>query len=309
MTAKFNNFDELLSLVKGKTNRVIVPGANNDEALKAIKMSDDNGLISGGILIGPENKIISIAKENGLKLDKFEIIPSDDIARMCDMAVDFIAEGKGDFLLKGLVDTKFYLKSILNKEKGLVRPEALLSHLVLFETKKYKKLFAISDGAVIINPTVEQKAKIIQNSVTLMQAMGIEKPKVSVVCPIEKVNPKIQSTVDACELVKLNEEGKIKNCIVEGPYDIYITFSKEKAREKGVIGKQVPGDADIVILPDLNSANAVYKILAFFGEGIKAAAIVSGASIPVILPSRVDAPEVKFNSIALCSYLKGRKLA
>ncbi|HUT86077.1 MAG TPA: phosphate acyltransferase [Elusimicrobiales bacterium] len=303
----FKNFDELLSLVKGKTNRVVVPGADNSEVLQAISKADEYGLISGGIFIGPKEKIISNAKKYKVNIDKFELVACDDVPKMCDMAVDFIVQGKGDFLLKGQVDTKFYMKAILNKEKGLVNPGALLSHIVLFESSNYKKLCAITDGAILIAPTLEQKAKIIQSAVDTMRMLGIEKPKVSVICPIEKVNPKVQSTVDAAELAKWSREGKIKNAIVEGPYDIYITFSKEKAAEKGIVGKEVPGEADIILLNDLNTANAVYKTVAFFAAGVKAAAIVVGANVPIILPSRTDDPEVKFNSIALCSLLKEKK--
>ncbi len=304
---KFSSYEELISIVKGKSNRVVVPGANNAEALEAIKMADDNGLISGGILIGDVDLVKKMVKEAGLREEKFTFIQSTDVAEMCTIAVEQIVKGNGDFLLKGLVDTKFYMKAILNKEFKLVPEGTLLTQFVLFKTAKYKKMFVVTDGAVLIAPTLEQKAKMIQNAVDLMRKVGVENPKVSVVCPVEKMNEKIPSTVDAVELVKMNAEGKIKNCVVEGPYDMYISFSEKLAAEKGITGKQIPGDVDIIVLADLDAANAVYKTLAFFAEGVSAAAILAGPTIPVILPSRADSPFVKLNSIALCSYLKEQK--
>ena len=145
---KFNSFADLISQVKGKSNRVVVPGANNKEALQAIKMADDNGLISHGILIGPINAVKTMVKEAGLPEGKFEFIDCEDVPTMCKLAVDQILAGKGDFLIKGLVDTKYYMKAILNKEAHLVPEGALLSHFVLFSTPKYKKPFAVTDSAV-----------------------------------------------------------------------------------------------------------------------------------------------------------------
>ena len=304
---KFKNFSDLIDKVKGKSNRVAVPGANNHEVLEAIKMADDNGLISSGVLIGPLAQVKEMMKSVGLKENKFTFIECADVPTMCNLAVEQIVKGKADFLVKGLVDTKYYMKAILNKEANLVPEGALITHFVLFETARYKKLFVVTDSAVLISPTLEQKVKIIENAVGILKKLGVDKPKVSVVCPVEKVNEKIPSTVDAQALAQMCKEGKIKDCVVEGPYDVYMTFSKELAAEKGVAGAQIPGDVDIVLLPDLDAANPFYKMLAFFGEGVKAAAILAGPKVPAILPSRADAPAVKLNSIALSSFLKDQK--
>ena len=304
---KFNSFADLINQVKGKSNRVVVPGANNKEALQAIKMADENGLISHGILIGPIAAVKEMVSQIGLPEDKFEFIDCEDVSTMCKLAVDQILAGKGDFLIKGLVDTKYYMKAILNKEAHLVPEGALLSHFVLFSTPKYKKPFAVTDSAVVIAPTLEQKVKIIQNAVNTMHKLGLENPKVACVCPVEKVNEKIPSTVEAAALAQMNKEGKITGCTVEGPYDLYISLSAEKAAEKGIKGAQVAGDADILMLPDLDAANPLYKALAFFGDHMEAAAVLVGPKIPVILPSRADDPKVKLNAIALCSFLKDQK--
>jgi len=300
---KFKNFDELLGLVRGKTNRIVVPGANNDEVLTACKLGVDNKIISGGILIGPKAQVEAMAAKVGLKLDIFELTDLSDHAEMCNLAVDLVKAGKGDFLVKGLVETKFYMKALLRKEVAAVTEGTVLSHFVLFELSNYHKLFAVTDAAIMINPTLEQKAKITRNAVEMMRMLGVETPKVSVVCPVEKVNPGIPSTMDADALVKMNKAGALGNCVVEGPYDIYITFSKELAAEKGIKGL-VPGETDIALFPNLDSGNPVYKCLSFFGAGMKSATLLAGCNIPVILPSRTDTPMTKLHSIALACYLK-----
>ena len=303
---KFKNFDELLGLVKGKTNRIVVPGANNDEVLTACKMGVEHQIISGGILIGPKAQVEEMAKKVGLKLDIFEIVDKSDYAEMCNMAVELVRAGKGDFLVKGLVDTKFYMKAILRKDIAAVAEGTVLSHFVLFELSNYHKPFAVTDAAIMITPNVDQKAMILNNAVDMMRMLGVEKPNVAVVCPVEKVNEKIPSTLDAAELVKRNQEGKIKNCTVEGPYDVYIAFSKELAAEKGIKGAAVPGNTDIALFPSLDSGNPVYKCLSFFGAGMKSATLLAGSNIPVILPSRTDSPMTKLHSIALAAYLKDK---
>ncbi|MGC8867880.1 MAG: phosphate acyltransferase, partial [Elusimicrobiales bacterium] len=194
--------------------------------------------------------------------------------------------------------------AILRKDIGAVREGGILSHFVLFKLDSYHKFFALTDAAIVIKPTLEEKVKIINNAVEIMRRIGVEKPKVSVVCPVEKPNPKIPSTIDAVELVKMNKEGKISNCIIEGPYDIYITFSKKLAAEKGIKNAQVPGDVDIILLDDLDAANATYKAISFFVQGMTSAAVLAGANFPVILPSRTDLWKTKLYSIAFASYLK-----
>jgi len=304
---KFKNYDELMERVRGKSNRIVLPGAHNLEAMEACKIADDHGLISGGILIGDALKIKEIAGQAGLGLKKFELVECQDVAQMCSLAVSFIREGKGDFLVKGLVDTSLYLKAILNKEARLVEPGTTLSHFVLFETAHYHKLFAVTDAAILISPDLEHKRKIIQNCVNILRILGVERPKVSVVCPVEKVNPKIPSTLDAAELAKMSQDGRIRNAVVEGPYDIYISVSRKLADEKGIRGGEVPGEADLLLLPDLDAANPVYKCITFFAEGMKSAALVAGANVPVILPSRTDPPLTKALSIALASFIKEQK--
>jgi phosphate butyryltransferase len=304
---KFKDFDELVRMVKGKSNRIVSPGANNAEVIEAVKIADGYGLISGGVLIGVKSEIESLAAAAGLDLEKFELVDCADKAEMCRKAVAFIKEGKGDFLVKGGVDTALYAKAILDKEARLVPEGGTLSHFVLFQTAHYHKLFGVADAALLISPTLEQKKKIIENSVGIMRVLGVDKPKVAMVCPVEKVNPKVPSTVDADELSKMSRDGRIQNCVVEGPYDIYISVDRKLADEKGVKGGEVPGQVDIMVFPDLDAANPVYKCISYFAEGMKSAALVAGATVPVILPSRTDPPQTKAYSIALASFMKDQK--
>lgn len=304
---KFNSFDELIKMVCGMTNRVVVPGANNLEVIEALKIGIENRIISGGILIGPKDDVKKYLKENNIPENIFEIKDESNIENMSNIAVELIKEGRGDFLVKGLVDTKFYMKAILRKDIGAVKEGGLLSHFVLFKLSNYHKFFSLTDAAIVIKPTLEEKVKIINNAVETLNFLGIEKPKVSILCPVEKPNPKIPSTMDAVELVKMNKEGKIKNCIIEGPYDVYITFSKKLAYEKGIKDGVVPGDVDLVVLDDLDAANTTYKAISFFAAGMTSATILVGANFPIILPSRTDSPMTKLYSIALTSYMKQLK--
>ncbi|MFA6318427.1 MAG: phosphate acyltransferase [Elusimicrobiota bacterium] len=301
---KFKSLNEMVSMVKGKPNRVVVPGANNDEVIEALAMGTAEGLISGGILIGDPDAVKAMAAKGGLDLSPFELVPGSDQAAMCDAAVSCIKDGKADFLVKGLVETKNFLKSILKKEAGMVPEGSILSHLVLFETSRYHKPFFLTDAAILINPTLEEKRHMVQNAVDVARLTGVEKPKVSVVCPIEKVNPKVTCTVDAEALAKMSVDGRITDAVVEGPYDVYISFSRKLADEKGLKGGEVPGEVDIVVLPDLNTANVAYKVMTFFAEGLQSAALVAGAKFPIVLPSRTDPPRTKMLSIALASFLK-----
>ncbi|MBI5624173.1 MAG: phosphate butyryltransferase [Elusimicrobia bacterium] len=301
---KFKNLDEMVSMVQGKPNRVVVPGADNDEVMEALAMGTEKGLISGGILIGDAAAVKASAVRAGLDLSSFELVPGTDQAAMCGLAVRCIKDDKADFLVKGLVETKNFLKAILNKELGMVPEGSTLSHLVLFETTRYHKPFFLTDAAILITPTLEEKRHMVQNAVDVARVTGLAKPKVSVVCPIEKVNPKVPCTVDAEELCRMSKDGRITDAVVEGPYDVYISFSRKLADEKGVKGGDVPGDVDIVVLPDLNTANVAYKTLTFFAEGLQSAALVAGARFPIVLPSRTDPPRTKMLSIALASFLQ-----
>lgn len=297
---KVTNFSQIEEAARKIHGRVVVPMANNEEAQSAVKMALEDGMLEGGILIGDRDKIGEVAGTTGLDLGRFQILHIPDQAEAAREAVKMMAQNKGDFLLKGIIDTKYYLKAVLDKEFKMVEEGNLLSHVALMEVPGYHKLVGITDVAISIYPGVEEKKKMINNIVSVFHKLGIEKPKVAMICPVEKVNEKIESTMHAKAMVDYFK-GSDK-CVVEGPYDTYIALSRHAAEEKGVKG-EVCGDADILVFPNLDSANPVYKIMNQFIANIRSAAIVAGAKIPVILPSRADSALTKKLSIALSSYL------
>ena len=201
--------------------------------------------------------------------------------------------------MKGIIDTKNFLKSVLNKECGL-RTGRPLSHVCVFEVKGIDHLLFLSDVAFMTYPTLEDKVAIIENTVEVCHACGIETPKVAPLAAVEVLNPKMPCTVDAVELTKMNEEGKITGCIVDGPLSMDMAIDKEAASHKGGSGRKIAGDADVLLFPDIHAGNLVYKTLVHLCE-VKNGCILTGTAAPVILTSRSDTFETKLYSIALAA--------
>ncbi|HLW10476.1 MAG TPA: bifunctional enoyl-CoA hydratase/phosphate acetyltransferase, partial [Fermentimonas sp.] len=216
------------------------------------------------------------------------------------IAINLIRNGKADILMKGLIHTSELLKGVIDKQRGLPIAQ-LLSHVALFQSPYYHKVFCITDVAMNIAPDLETKVKILKNAVNLFHLLGIENPKVAIAAAVEKVNPKMEATVHAAKIKEMNKNGDIKGCIVDGPLAIDLAINREAAISKGVVS-EVAGDCDIVIVPDIEAGNMVYKTLNFLG-GAKSAAIITGASVPIVLTSRSDDDETKLHSIALASLL------
>jgi len=188
------------------------------------------------------------------------------------------------------------MKAVLDKEVGL-RTDSVISHVAVFDIEGYDRLFLVTDAAMNLAPSLEEKAKLINNAVQVANALDNKEPKVGVVCAVEKVNPKMEATLHAAELVKMNEEGTIKGCMVGGPFALDNAISVEAAEHKG-IHHPVAGRADILLTPDIEAGNVLYKSMAFFAKS-KNAGIIMGAKAPIVLTSRADSHEAKLNSIAL----------
>ncbi len=295
--------DALLKHAQANPGRVVVPCADNEEALEAICMALDDRVVNSGTLIGDRGRIEATARKAGLALDRFQILESSDMADAAQKAARMVAHGEGDFLLKGQIDTKYYMKAILDKSLGLVPAGNTLSHIALLELPTYHKLLVVSDAAITIDPPVDEKLKVVQNAVDVTRRLGVAKPKVAMIAAVEKVNPKMVSTVHADEGVKKARDGAIHDAIIEGPYDIYIATSKEGAEIKGVKG-EVCGDADILVFPEINSANVFYKSMIRFVPDARVAGLIAGATIPIVLPSRADPAEAKRLSLIAAAYLK-----
>lgn len=290
------SLDELLENAKNQnTKKLAIAAAEDKYVMNAIAKAKELGLIAP-IFIGNKEKIEEIAKEVGISITPDEIVDCTNANQACIEAVKMVAEGKADLLMKGLVSTGVLLKHVVSKEYGLLSGK-LLSHLAIFESPSYHKLLGLSDAAMNIAPTLEEKAGILQNAAGAFRAIGTEEPKVAVLSAVEKVNPKMEATTDAAILKGMAERGQLGKCIVDGPLALDNAISEEAANHKGISGP-VAGDADILITPDINSGNVLYKSLSFLGNA-RCAAIIVGSIAPIVLTSRADSEETKFLSIAL----------
>lgn len=297
----FRHLSEILEMAKNQASKKLAVAAAEDlHVLQAVLFAQSENIIHP-VLIGDSDKILQLCRENDLEPLNTPLIDEKDPEKSCKIAIDLIRQGEASILMKGLVSTAPLLKAVLDKDKGL-RKNQLLSHTAIFEVPSYHKLIAVTDAAMNVQPNLEEKAGIIQNAVELFHRIGIREPKVGILAPIETVNRKIQSTIDARDLKAMNMSGWITGCLVDGPFAMDNAVSREAALLKGISG-QVAGDVDILLTPDLNSGNILYKTLIFFAESISAA-VVMGASVPIVLTSRADSEISKLMSIALASVLR-----
>ncbi|MFA5523879.1 MAG: phosphate butyryltransferase, partial [Tissierellales bacterium] len=266
------NFEDVLDLAKSRGPKTLsVAVAQDKEVLMAVNESGKMG-IADAILVGDRKEIIKIAEEINMDVSKYEIIDIIDPVKASRRAVELVSTGKAHIVMKGLVDTSVILKAVLDGEIGL-RTGNILSHVAVFGVDTYHKLLLVTDAAMNIEPDLGQKKQIIENAVYLAHSIDIEEPKVAVVCAKEKINPKMPATVDAGQLVDANEKGEIKACIVGGPFALDNAISKEAAIHKG-IDHPVAGDADIILTPNIESGNVLYKALAFLARSKNAGIIV-----------------------------------
>lgn len=290
------NFDALLErAVEKGPKRISVACAQDDDVLKAIKMAYDKGIVNG-YLVGDEAAIRKIAEEINLNLEGFEIIHIMDMAEASLKAVELVSSGQADVVMKGLVDTAVILKAVLNKEIGL-RTGNALSHVAVFDVPTYHKILMVTDAAMNIAPDLQTKKQIIENTLVVTRALEIECPNVGVIAAKEKVTESMIATVDAGELVKMNQAGEIVGCKVGGPFALDNAVSKEAAEIKG-IKDPMAGDVDVLLCPTIEAGNVLYKALNFLANA-KSAGIIVGAKAPIVLTSRADSDDSKLNSIAL----------
>lgn len=278
--------------------RIAVAAAQEHSALEAAVDAYAHGLAEP-ILVGDPEAIRALAAELSLDISAFEIVAEKEPAKAAAKAVELVKTGKADMLMKGIVDTSVILKAALNKETG-INSGRLASHVAVFETAHYHKLLMVTDAAINIAPDLPAKLDIIANSVTAARALGTEKPKVALLCAIEKVNyDKMPCTAEAAVITQMNRRGQVKNCIVDGPLALDNAVSAESAKIKKIVS-EVAGDADILVTPDIEAGNVLYKSLIDLG-GAKGAGIVMGAAKPIVLTSRADTAETKLASIAFAS--------
>jgi phosphate butyryltransferase len=295
---ELKKLNELIELARGqKKRRIAVAAAQDIHVLQAIHKANTENIIEP-VLVGHKTQIQKILKDIGIKPDTFEIMDEPDPESACHTAVSLIKKGDAEILMKGLVPTAPFLKAILQKETGIKKRD-LLSHFALVDIPRYHKLLGITDAGMNINPDLDEKVSIIRNAIEVYHRLGVLEPKVAVIGPLEVVNPKIESTVHASMLTLMNKRNQITGCKIDGPLALDNAISKEAAELKN-IDSEVAGDADIIVTPDLNSGNILYKSLVFLA-GCTSAAIIMGADSPVVLTSRADSENSKFMSIVLAA--------
>ena len=293
------SFDDLLAKVSQCSKKTVaVACAQDDAVLEAVKAAKERG-IADAILVGNEAEIKTIARTLKMHINEYKIINVEDPVEAARTAVKLVHDGEADMYMKGLIDTKTFLKSVLDKEVGL-RTDKTLSHVCVFEIKGVDRLLFLSDVAFVPYPDLATKANIIKNTVEIAHACGVECPKVAPIAAVEVVNPKMPCTVEADELTKMNENGEITGCIVDGPLSLDLAIESQAAFHKGTTDRKIVGDADVLLFPDIHAGNITYKCLVHTAE-CKNGNILTGTSAPVILTSRSDEFEVKVNSIALAA--------
>lgn len=290
-------FEELVSKVSQfEMKKVSVAVAQDSAVLEAVRAAKDRK-IANAVLVGDKDKIEAVAKEINTDISDFEIVDVKDDIEASLAAVKLVHDGKADMYMKGLISTKDFLKSVLNKEVGL-RTGSALSHVCVFDVKGIDRLLFLTDVAFIPYPTLEDKIHIINNTLKITKACGIENPKVAPLAAVEVVNPKMPVTVEAAELTQMNKDGKITGCIVDGPLSLDLAIDAEAAKHKGATDRAIQGDADILLFPDIHAGNLVYKAMVHTAEVVNGN-MLTGTKAPVILTSRSDSFEVKVNSLAL----------
>jgi phosphate butyryltransferase len=293
----YRSFDELIDKVKNypSMKRMVIAAAGEEHTIEAALHARKEG-IARPILVGDKEVILGILKKLGEEVPEEDIYPATDNKEAAEFSVSLIREGKADFLMKGYLDTAVLLKAVVDKEKGLGKG-GVMSHFSMFDVPSYHKILVPVDGGMVAYPTLEQKKSIIENTVETLRSMGYDCPKVGVLTCVEKVNPKMPETVEAAELARMNREGEIKNCIIEGPISYDCAIDAEIANLKNY-ESQIAGDVDVLVAPNIHAGNIMGKMLTCTCKA-KMAGFVVGAKCPIVLTSRGSSAEEKFLSIAV----------
>ncbi len=295
----FRNFTEIENYVLSNKIKKVVALANaqDEYALSALVYAHKKGIVDA-VLIGDVPKIKELLIKFGENPSDYEYISSDDEKKSAELAVSLVKEKQADIPMKGLMMTSSFMRAILDKEKGLIEEDHLLSQASVIENKNENRFMVFTDCAVNISPDVNAKIKITQNAIGIMKKLGVDIPKIAVLSALEKVNPKILSTVEASEVAQ-SEEFVNKYPII-GPVAMDIALSKKAAEHKGIYN-EVCGQADIFVMPDLDSGNICTKSLVFLSH-IEMAGVLIGTKTPVIMTSRTDSVRDKYLSILLAVF-------
>ncbi len=282
---------------KRGARRLAVAYGQDEHTLSAVYEAYKEGLVIPTIY-GDKTTIIKVCSEAGIDTTDFTIIDEASDVKCVSMAVNAVASGQADVLMKGLVSTDKYMRGILNKEAGLFPPKGTLSHVSVVELPGYNKLLCIADVAVIPLPDFKQKTVLIKYLSQTANALGVTTPKIACIAPSEQLLPSVISSTEAAILSKMGDRGQLGDVIVDGPLSLDVALYTEVAEHKKVKGSRVAGDVDCLLFPNIESGNVFFKAASHFG-GADIAALVVGTKVPCVLTSRGDSSRTKLYSIAL----------
>ena len=294
----YKDFDELTGAVRrSAAKRIVAIAAAEDEAVVAAALRAQAEGVAEPIFVGDAAKIRAILDSMTGDSAAFSVVGA-AAGEAGQRAAELVMDGRANILMKGLIETRDFLGPVVRKENGL-GGGGIMSHVAFFAAPHYHKLLLVTDGGMVMYPTLADKRHIIDNATKTLRAMGYERPKHAVVCAIETVNPKMNETVEAAELQRLNETGEIRGCTVVGPISYDVAMDKGIARHKGFESRHC-GDFDCLIMPNIQAGNILGKCLAVTCRAAMAG-IVVGARIPVVMTSRGSGADEKFYSIAMAA--------
>jgi phosphate butyryltransferase len=283
-------------LAMNKKHRIAVAWAQDNNTIGAIYKAVNKGFIEA-ILIGKSSDIIGTCKAEGIDEKLFTIIDVDNELTASREAVRLTKRGDADIVMKGLVGTDKFLKAVMDKEDGLMLPNAVLSYVGIIEIPSYHKLLFITDPAVIPFPDLDQKIAMAGYAIEMARKFGVEKPKLALIGASEKMSRHFENSVDYAIMCKMADRGQLNNCLIDGPLDIFLACDQKSIEIKGV-ETPINGDADILLFPSLESCNPFYKGLMLFAHG-ELAGLIRGTEKPVIVMSRSESEKSKYYCITL----------
>jgi len=296
---KITKLDDLIELaILRPKKRLVVVYVNDQHTLEAVHDAVDKGIVDATIT-GDVNTIEMMCRDSGFDINKFNIIDQTNPVEAGLLCCDLINQGRAQLIMKGSITTDDYMRCLLNKERGLVDPGNMLTHVTVIETMGYEKLLIVGDVAVIPAPNVDQKEKILNFLIGTAHTLGNEEPLVALVAPSEKPSTKISSSSDAMELVERAKKGVFQKSIIDGPMGFDLAIDKEAVSIKGY-KSPVGGNADVILFPNIEAANVFYKTITKFLKA-EVGAMVVGTKVPAILSSRGDSSKTKLYSIALAA--------
>lgn len=289
------SFDQMLEEVKSRPRRSVAIAVAHDPIVIEAAAEASRRDIADPVLVGDAKRIEQIAKDLLISPNNIHIVDEPNELLAVKAAVEMTSSGKTDMVMKGYIHTDDFLRGVLDKEIGL-RTGYLMSHVSILEARGFDRFIFVTDGAMNIQPTLEEKAQIILNAVQLAEIFGIDQPRVAVLAAIELVNPKMPNTLDAAALGKMGDRGQFSAGIVDGPFALDDAVSMLAAKHKRISGT-VAGAADILLVPNVEAGNILGKAFVYFSQG-RIAGVLMGAAAPVVLTSRADTAEAKLLSIA-----------